>query len=34
MHPIGYSDMDGRGCDMKKAIKHMNDHSYLYVAHL
>src|ERR1019366_216094 len=34
MKPIGYSDMDGRGGDIKMAIKHVNDHWYLYVAHI
>ena len=34
LHPIGYSDMDGRAGNIKMAIKHVNDHWYLYVAHL
>ena len=34
MKPIGYSDLDGHGGSFKMAIKHVNDHWYLYLGHL
>src|SRR6266849_9443380 len=34
MKPIGYSDLDGRGGAFKMAIRHVNDHWYLYMGHL
>jgi hypothetical protein len=34
MHPIGYSDLDGRGGAFKMAIKQTNGHWYLYLGHL
>ena len=34
MHPIGYSDLAGHGGAFKMAIKHVNDHWYLYMGHL
>ena len=33
MHPIGYSDINGHGA-FKLAIRHVNDHWYLYMGHL
>lgn len=32
MHPVGYNDLDGRA-GFKMAIKHVNNHWYLYMAH-
>ena len=34
MKPIGYSDLDGRGGAFKIAIRHVNNHWYLYMGHL
>jgi hypothetical protein len=34
MHPIGYSNLDGREGAFKMAIKHVNGHWYLYTGHL
>jgi hypothetical protein len=34
LRPIGYSDVDGRAGNVKMAIKHVNDHWYLYLSHL
>jgi hypothetical protein len=34
MKAIGYSDLDGRGGAFKMAIRHVNDHWYLYMGHL
>jgi hypothetical protein len=34
MKPIGYSDLDGRGGAFKMAIRHVNNHWYLYLSHL
>src|ERR1700720_501615 len=34
LHPIGYSDIDGRGGNVKMVIKRVNDHWYLYLSHL
>jgi hypothetical protein len=34
MTPVGYSDLDGRGGAFKMAIRHVNDHWYLYMGHL
>jgi hypothetical protein len=34
MKAIGYSDLDGRGGAFKMAIRHINDHWYLYMGHL
>jgi hypothetical protein len=32
--PIGYSGLDGRGGAFKMAIKHVNDHWYMFLGHL
>ena len=34
LKPIGYTDMDGRGGNVKMAIKHVGDHWYMYVSHM
>lgn len=34
MHPIGYSNLDGREGAFKMAIRHVNGHWYLYMGHL
>jgi hypothetical protein len=34
MRPVGYSALDGRGGAFKMAIRHVNDHWYMYMGHL
>ena len=34
LKPIGYTDMDGRGGNVKMAIKRVGDKWYMYVSHL